>query len=400
MRILSNGYRAKRNKKVFYGGTRNFNPLMMRELNRLGHQVVNLNIHGKTKVDDKFLLRQEDKGKNPSWFLKLRLNLVDIYSAKKGKIPDSLNKPLETIKQVIIGLKPDIVMLNGFSVINWFIMRAAYELKIPVVVGHHGLWFKEFGNINDNMSKATQDILRAMEKDAARMTAMQVFLNDFSRQEFAKNLIKPRPGHSTIIPLPYNPVFAKAKGKSLKPKFFDTDMIKVGMVSRWDPVKAPQNFLRFAREARRQKMPLEFYAVLKLKDKHPKIEKYKKGFEDEIKIIPQLPQEELPEFYRQMDVLLLPSNFDVSPTVVMEAALMGRMTAISPNVGWVSEYEKLGLGEWVIDFNNPKAATIKFMSLISKNKNSPAKFAKHIKDKHSPKEVFKAYDKLFRRLVK
>lgn len=373
---------------------------MTREFNRLGHEVLSLNVHGKKKVDDKFLLKQEKWGKNPAWFLKLRLNLVDIYSAKQGKIPESLNKPLGIIKEVIGQLKPDVVMLNGISVINWFVLRAAAELKIPVVVAHHGLLFKEFNNTLSKVSRATQTILHEMEKDCTRFASQQIFLNEFSRNEFAKNLIKPRPGHNVIIPLPYNSVFAKNKATKLKPKFFQTDKIKVGIVTRWDPVKAPENYLKFAREARRLKMPLEFFAVIKLKDNHKKIEKFKKAFADEIKIIPQLPQEELPEFYRQMDVLLLPSNFDVSPTVVLEAALMGRMTAISPNVGWVSEYQKLGLGEWVIDFNNPKAATIKFMSLISKNKNSPAKFAKHIKDKHSPKEVFKAYDKLFRRLVK
>lgn len=400
MKILVNGYRAKRNKKVFYGGTRNFNNLMVREFNRLGHSVISLNIHGKKRVDDRFLLLQETKGKNPAWFLKLRLNLSDIYKAKQGKIPDSLQQPLEIIKEVIKELNPDVVMLNGLSIINWFILRAAADLKLPVVVVHHGLWFKEFNNVFSDMSSATEKILREMEIDVTRFASRQVFLNKFSQEVFAKNLIKPRLGRSLVIPLPYNPVFAKGKGKVLKPNFFKTDKIKVGVVSRWDPVKAPEKFLLFAREARRQKMPLEFYAVVKIKDKHQRLEKYKKAFIKEIHLIPQLPQEELPEFYRQVDVLLLPSNFDVSPTVVMEAALVGRMTAISPNVGWVSEYKELKLGDWIIDFNNPKTATRKFMSLISQSNLSSAKFVQHIKEKHSPKQVFTAYDKLFRRLIK
>jgi hypothetical protein len=84
----------------------------------------------------------------------------------------------------------------------------------------------------------------------------------------------------------------------------------------------------------------------------------------------------------------------------MEAALQGRMTVISPNVGWVSEYKRLGLGEWIVDFNKPKQAIEKIVSLISKNNEAVAKFVRSIETKHGARPVFEAYDKLFRRLVK
>jgi len=400
MKILVNGYRAKKNKKIFYGGTRNFSPLMTREFNRLSHQVISLNIHGKKQIDTKFSLKKEAGGKNPAWFLKLRLNLTDIYSAKKGVIPNSLQGPLEIITGVIKELKPDIVLLNGFSIINWFILRAAKNAGIPVVVGHHGLWFKEFNNILNKMSPATEAILRDMEKDATRLADRQVFLNEFSRDEFAKNLIKPRLGRSVIIPLPYNPVFQKRSKTILPQKFFNTDKIKLGTVSRWDPVKGPEKFLQTALVAKKLKMPFEFYAVIKLKYKHERIERFKTAFAKNVNVIPQLPQEELPAFYSQMDLMILPSAFDVSPTVVMEAALQGRMTVISPNVGWVSEYRKLGLGEWIVDFSKPKQAIEKVVALINKNNQAVAKFVRSIKTKHDAKRVFGEYDKLFRRLIK
>jgi glycosyltransferase involved in cell wall biosynthesis len=401
MKILTNSYREKKNRKVLAGGPRNFVALMTAELNRSGHQIIGLSIHGKKKVDNKFLFRQEVSGKNPSWFLKLRLNLSDIYDAKKAVLPQSLEAPLAVITSAIKEINPDVVLLNGFSIINWFILRAAHNLDLPVMVVHHGLWFKEFSNVREQgLSQATAKIFREMEKDAARFADQQVFLNEFSRQEFSKNLIKPRSGHSSIIPLPYNPLFKKPGKKVLTQKFFNTDKIKIGTVSRWDPVKAPEKFLALAKEAKKQKLPWEFYAVINLKYNYSKLAKAKKEFSKYVHVIRQLPQEELKSFYRHMDTLIVPSNFDVSPTVVMEAALEGRPTAISQNVGWVSEYRQVGAGEWVMDFDQPAKALKTISSLLGFKKNSFSKLAKQIESKHNHKAVFAAYDKVLKRIVR
>lgn len=400
MKILINGYREKKNKKVMYGGPRNFTGLLIQHLNSLSHQVISLSIHGKKIADEKFTLKQEVKGQNPAWFLKLRLNFSDVFKAKSSAYPKSLIRPRQIISEAIRQLNPDIVLLNGYSIVNWYILRAAKDLGLPVVMAHHGLWFKEMNTIGNDMSNATEKMLREMEKDITRFADKEIFLNEYSRDEYSRKLIKVRAGRNQIIPLPYNPLFNTKFTAPLKLKAVDSEKIKIGMVSRWDPVKSPQKFMALAREAKKQKLPWKFYAVIKLKYNYKEIDKYKKDFSKHINVIPQLPQEELKSFYRQMDLLVLPSRFDTSPTVIMEAALQGKPTVISSTVGWVSEYKRFKAGEWVINFDNSKEAVKKITALIGSNKNSFTKFAKHIKIKHSPKNVFAEYDKLLRKLVK
>ena len=400
MKILINGYRAKKNKKILYGGPRNFTGLLIQHFNSLSHRVVSLSIHGKKKIDGKFLLKQEAKGKNPAWFLKLRLNFADIFKAKSAAYPQSLLPSREIIRQAIRRIDPDVVLLNGYSIVNWYILRAAKDLGLPVVMAHHGLWFKEMNTADNNMSRATEKMLREMEKDITRFADCEVFLNEYSRNEYSRKLIKVRSGRHQIIPLPYNPLFKTKPKEVLRLKAVPKGKVKIGMVSRWDPVKSPQKFMALAKEAKKQKLPWEFYAVIKLKYNYKEIGRFKKDFSKYINVIPQLPQETLKGFYRQMDVLVLPSRFDTSPTVVMEAALQGKPTVISPTVGWVSEYKRFGAGDWVISFDNPSRAVKKIAALIGNNRDSFTRFAKHIEIKHSPKNVFAAYDKLLRKLVK
>lgn len=399
MKILINGYREKKNKKVMYGGPRNFTGLLIQHLNSLSHQVISLSIHGKKTADEKFILKQEVKGKNPAWFLKLRLNFSDVFNTKTSAYPKSLIRPRQIISEAIKQLNPDIVLLNGYSIVNWYILRAAKDLGLPAVMAHHGLWFKEMNTVGNNMSRATEKMLREMEKDITRFADKEIFLNEYSRNEYSRNLIKVRPGRNQIIPLPYNPLFNTKSVAPLKLKA-TLGKVKIGMVSRWDPVKSPQKFMQLAKEAKKQKLPWEFYAVIKLKYNYKEIDKYKKDFSKYINVVPQLPQEELKSFYRQMNILVLPSRFDTSPTVVMEAALLGKPTVISSTVGWVSEYKRFKAGDWIVNFNNPSQAVKKIASLVLNNKNSFSKFAKHIESKHSPKNVFAEYDKLLRKLVK
>jgi len=400
MKILINGYREKKNKKILYGGPRNFTGLLIEHLNSLSHSIVSLSIHGKKRIDGKFLFKQEIKGKNPAWFLKLRLNFADIFGAKSAAYPKSLKRPRAIISEAIRRINPDIVLLNGYSIINWYILRAAKDLGLPVVMAHHGLWFKEMNTAGNDMPAACEKMLREMEKDITRFADCEIFLNKYSRDEYNRKLIKIRPGRNQIIPLPYHPMFQTKPNETLKLKGASDDKIKIGMVSRWDPVKSPQKFMALAKQAKKQKLPWEFYAVIKLKYNYKEIDKFKKDFSKYVNVIPQLPQEELKSFYRQMDLLVLPSRFDTSPTVVMEAALQGKPTVISPTVGWVSEYKRFGAGDWIINFDKPALVVKKIAVLIDNNRTSFTRFAKHIETKHSPKNVFAAYDKLLRKLVK
>ncbi|USN52871.1 MAG: glycosyltransferase [Candidatus Nomurabacteria bacterium] len=103
------------------------------------------------------------------------------------------------------------------------------------------------------------------------------------------------------------------------------------------------------------------------------------------------------KFFSTMDIAILPSLFDVSPTVVLEAASQGIGTIISSSVGWVNHYRKTGNAEWIGDFNKPKTIVKK----IEKLAGTPlsAKLISLFEKEHDPEKIFKQYIKLFKSLI-
>jgi hypothetical protein len=50
-----------------------------------------------------------------------------------------------------------------------------------------------------------------------------------------------------------------------------------------------------------------------------------------------VPEEELPEFYRSLDYVLVPARIEGGPMCVLEALASG-MEVIAPPVGWVPQF--------------------------------------------------------------
>ena len=99
-----------------------------------------------------------------------------------------------------------------------------------------------------------------------------------------------------------------------------------------------------------------------------------------------------------MDILLLPSHFDVSPHVVMEAALEGVGTIISSNVGWGDEYRACGMGKWIVDFSSAQKTSAKIEKILTNKKSysdDVGTLKKYLVQTHNPNTVFKQYETLF-----
>jgi glycosyltransferase involved in cell wall biosynthesis len=108
----------------------------------------------------------------------------------------------------------------------------------------------------------------------------------------------------------------------------------------------------------------------------------------------------LKQFYQEQDVLIVPSRFDVSPTVVLEALTQGIPVIISKNTGWVDVFKQFGLGSMIID---PTASGARIAQVIGKLQNQHpeyrsrySKLRTHLLSQHNPRRVFAQYLALFK----
>lgn len=392
MKILINGYyKFLPGKESTFSGPRNLLELFLKYLDTNGHTFTALVLRGKKIKDEEVELERVPAGKN-SWLVAtLRLNTPDVSGAKEPGTPASLEGPMQRITKIIAAEKPDIVFINGMSISNWFIIKAAETLKIPVIVNHLGLWFKEI--IEYGATPAGQEIMREMEKDLVRLSSKNIFLSKLSFREFNEHLIEIPKDKINFIPNPVDEIYldgAIEVSRELP--------LKIGIVARWDPIKNHKAVLQLAKAAQEQNLPWEFYSVTTIHKEYSWSKDIEKEYAQYIHILPPMIPSELKKFYQNMNILILPSNFDVSPTVVMEAIMQKRMTLISSMVGLIDTYKENDASDFVVDFSN----TNNVINAIQKHgyTEPPKKLFDYIKKHYQGKYVYNKYVELAKSLIK
>lgn len=332
------------------------------------------------------LSHSDDSGKNwerihaPSGpthqhFLDLATN--EALRCPEAGLPSVVETASVRIIEILASEAPDALVLNGFSLANWYLANAAERLGIPFFFSHHGFWFAE---IPTTLPPAAQARLRVMEFGAFRAARKNVYLNAWSRERADEAYPGAKREDDVVIPLPYNPVFLKQGVSAM----MANDRSTVGFVARWDPIKNIGLVSAFARAC----SDLCVVAPIKVGGRKS-LSDEEQAFRSSVQILELLPQEALPSFYRSCDLMMLPSRFDVSPTVVMEAALQGRGTVISDHVGWVEAYERLDMEDWIVRDPTPKcleAAVRRCMGMPV-----PPRFRDEIIERHHPDRVFDAW---------
>lgn len=315
-----------------------------------------------------------------------------ITNAKKASAPDKLlRKEIDVAKSVIQDERPDLLFLNGFALHAWILLRAAYEEGVPVVMQHAGIWKKEIQIYRDYFSPAGRRMMYEMERNITDWGSHEIFLNDFSRRIYESLVQRVPKSRRSIIPLPMPIQMCKTAKPLSKSK-----VKRIGIVARWDRIKNHPAFLAVAREADKQNMSWEFHSVTRIPESDKMLE-LKNEYRKRIVVHGLMKTKKLARFYQGMDLMLLPSKFDVSPHVVLEAACQGTGTIISPNVGWVDAYKKTGNSVWIGDFEKPKEVVKKIQRLMGKKQNQ--KFFSYVNKEHAPERVHTAYLNLFKRIA-
>ncbi len=324
----------------------------------------------------------------------------DIVQAKIfGDSSLILKKPIDRLVTLMLETKPDIVFLNGFGLLNWLLLKAAEKAKIPVVIQHAGIWTKELRIHKKLYTKAGRKMMEEMERDSSRLAVAEIFLNDWSKRYYENHVTKRNDCEAHIIPLPFD--FCSFRELDLhasqtrSPHKMNTQHFNIGTIARWDEIKNHKAILALAKEIKRRNLPWQIYAVTTIPDV-PKFKKMKKEYEQYIKVIPALDRPGVSDFCQSVDLLIQPSLFDVSPTVVLEAISSGTPIVISPTIGYVHNFLSYQAKDWVLDFTDPEL-TVKHLKQLMGRK-IPNSLRQFILSAHDHRTVFNTYLNLFTRI--
>lgn len=407
MKILTNEYlcNTPNLKKPAKGGPANFARLffnfLKKEDKKLEWQGIIINDLDPNNKEIFFKTLEADSKRNIFYFSLPFLLTEKIRKAKKVlDYRQVLKDPLEKLTAVIKEKSPDIVFLNGFSMGNWLILEAAYKNNIPVIIQHAGIWFKELEVYKDFYSTAGVKMMKQMEKDSSIFSNEEIFLNDFSRSYFDQKVLKGKRAKKnkfTIIPLPVDFNFFK-KSDTQKTKFnFDKKKFNIGLIARWDRIKNHEAVARLSVEIKKNNLPWVINSVTRIPESNINAD-IKKIYRENIRVIDFLSKKEIKDFCSHNDLVIIPSKFDVSPTVLLETLACQIPVAISPNVGFVDDYYKLGADDWVMDFEKPQLAVESLKKI--KKKKLPIKLTRHLIKKHNLENVFEQYLSLINDLKK
>jgi glycosyltransferase involved in cell wall biosynthesis len=321
---------------------------------------------------------------------------------KKKAFLQFLSPWLEQVEKLFDQALPDVVFLNGYSLTNYLLFAVAKKKGVPVCIQHAGLWVKEVTMASGSaFSPSVAKIFIAFEKELITHTTHHMFLNTFSMEQFLTlHKISKQDLHEwSIVPLPI-PVPKKIVPFTLLPK--SSRNMAIGSVARWDAIKNHSALLRLAEYAKENSLP-ETVSVVTEPFNGIQSE-FRDRYAAAVTVVPSMDPKKLSSFYSSCDVIILPSLFDVSPTVVMEATLLGKPVIISNQVGWVSAYTSGGLLPLVI---SPAASGKEIQDVIDILFTYPERFLKRLTafqnrvvKNHLPQYVFPKYEKIFINLSK
>lgn len=406
MLIFSNAFPTNMpNAEQFsQGGPANFAKLFVNYIskNHKNHKWVGVMLDGVSTENDTKLKEIFNIGQRKYFKLSVPKGLFkNVLQAKSiSDDPRKLwDKPISRLKKLIKQTNPDIMFLNGFGVLNWMLLKASEETGVPVIIQHAGIWTKELNLHKEKYSPAGLKLLKQMEKDSTRIVAREIFLNTWSRDYYRKNVAKAPESKTDIVPLPFDFSGFEEIGQTTdRPKFaFNKKLINIGIIARWDKIKNHKAVLSMAKYSKKNNLPIKFHSIVEIPDR-AEFTSSKKIYSKYVNVIQPQDRIGISSFCDSVDMLMLPSFFDVSPTVVLEAISTNTPIIISPNIGYVHDFENYGGADWVIDPSNASKAVKNILKL--KNKKTPKKLKERILSIHDHNKVFATYIKIFDKVSK
>ncbi len=403
MRILSNGFPTNlpNSEQVSQGGPANFAKAFFKylQVENVHHEWIGVIFSGVNSHAVQ-LRKGVSVGRRKYFLLRTPRRMISkVLQASMRTDPKVvLREPISRLVNLIRKEKPDIVFLNGFGILNWMLLKAAEKTNTPVVIQHAGIWTKELRLHKEYYSVFGRKLMEKMERESTKIAQKEIFLNEWSKNYYQRNVARGASENAIVIPLPFNfSSFKTLQDVSKKKRFvFESNVVNVGVIARWDKIKNHKAVLTAAKYAKRNGLPLAFHSIVDIPNKKEYL-RMEKEYERYVHVIGPQGRAKISEFCSAVDVLFLPSLFDVSPTVVLESIATDTPIVISPNVGYVSDFTSNGGSEWVMDTARAKNITESLIRLA--DKRMPTELIEKLIEKHDHQKVFGAYLAVFRSLI-
>lgn len=396
--IASNDYRSNVPGSGIsaHGGPANFADQMSRRVIEGGHQWIGL--VQETDESRKLSSRTLHRSRNRTLIgVGIPKSSADkVIQTKTRRRPDLLAATeIAFVERVLAEVAPDVLFLNGFSAYAWMLFEAALKLGIPIAIQHAGVWAMEVRQYAEHFTPEGRRACYWMERRTAALAASNIFLNQTSKDAFER-VLRTASRNATIVPLP-DRGWKYPTAASFRPAQGPERII--GVVARWDRIKNHSAVLDFAKAVKRLRLPWKVRSVVAIPPSKMNAA-LKAEYRKTIDVIAPMGAADLKDFFGSIDALIVPSRFDVSPMVVMEALTQSVPALIAPRVGWASEYRDHGMGEWIVDFNRSSAAVRRLRDHFERGAwPEVARFAKKIESCHNPDTIHETYLRLFRRIA-
>lgn len=355
MRILTNGFVLTQ-----VGGVQRYFSLFVNAMTEHGHEVIPCSVH--LAIDAEVF----------------KAAIKETQNDPTEGLPASVTRAQDAVVALVRAKRPDVLVLNGYSFANWLLFSAARIAGVPTVVSHHGIWYEE---ISTTAPPNAQQRMRDMERDSLLYATRNVYLNTSSASHMRRCYPNSERTDDAIIALPYNPEYligATAPSTA--------EARQLGFVGRWDPIKNIGLIRAFA-QAHPEYTVTSPIAV----GKRAALLHEEDAFRAAVNVIPPRDPDGMRAFYRGVRALILPSRFDVNPTVVLEAALQNRATVITPTVGWADAYRAHGLGALIAE---PTVDSLAEAAAHAVAHPLPESFIQSLRESCSPERVFAQWNEL------
>ncbi|MDP3066511.1 MAG: glycosyltransferase [Methanobacteriaceae archaeon] len=113
-------------------------------------------------------------------------------------------------------------------------------------------------------------------------------------------------------------------------------------------------------------------------------------------------QKDLDQYYQSCSLYVHPADFDSCPVVVFEAMSTGMIPLITCNVGEAAILKEQGLGELILEDNQPEVVADKIWEIYQKPddwKNEISKQCKELTSTYNPENQKKEFKKIFDKLL-
>lgn len=275
----------------------------------------------------------------PSFFTHHIINAIDIIPnhswEKRGDPRKKWGVLIESTKDILRQEQVDMVLVNGTYSAPWVLAQAANELGIPMVLRYAGVLQREIFHKNFFIKKR----LLQYEKWLVTSASAIIFPSDICRKVVEKEIINGKAKNWSVIP---NPV-RKCKRNILK----RNGRYIIAAIGRWTPIKNFQAFIALHNELLREEWQHRAIMVTSCWD-----EKF--GIPETIERKDPMSHEDLFNFFRSTDLIVIASHFETFCNVASEALVNGTSVLVSKNVGISEVLIKAGLKRMVIDsFDDP-----------------------------------------------